>query len=132
MAMLLFLMETAPKVPKPVEEPELVTVVVKEPPVVIPAVDRELPASNPYANPMPFGLPPGYVVPSGIAVEVESPDAVLFRGTGETNQGLLYNTIPDTSLTSRLAMPKPTPKDPAGYVGYHAPTLMDYSEYAEY
>ncbi len=89
------------------------------------AVDQTAPPSNPYANPMPYGPPPGFLNASGEAAAPPPPDDVLFRGTGETDMGQRFYTIPDRSLTGRLPMPRPTPKDPALAVMFSDNNLLD-------
>jgi hypothetical protein len=69
--------------------------------------------NNPYANPLPFGAPPG--CPSDAPMpRLPDREAALWQGIGgEMNR---FYRVPDRDLTARMPVGVPTPKDPAAYV----------------
>lgn len=132
MALVLMMLNATPKqstqsfIPAVLPEaPPLLAEQEQEPKPTRVAVDQTAPPSNPYANPMPYGPPPGLLNASGEAAALPPPDDVLFKGTGETDMGQRFYTIPDRSLAGRIPMPRPTPKDPALAVMFSDNNLLD-------
>jgi hypothetical protein len=69
---------------------------------------------NPYGNALPFGGDPpvaqAYRYADPDTLRVKDAERALWMGTGETDPGLLYNQIPDPTLTARFPVAVPTPK----------------------
>jgi hypothetical protein len=86
----------------------------------VPPMPRNI--QNPYRNPMPFcGNPPVAQVYRDLnpndTLRVNDAERALWMGTGETDPGLMFNQIPDPTLTARFPVAVPTPKSSGDWIG---------------
>lgn len=82
-------------------------------------------ADNPYANPLPFDAinPARRARELNPTIEAVNYTQRMFTGTDETSEGLIFNTIPDPTLTGRGPYVELIHDDNLNFLEDHRPSI---------